>query len=443
MEQSRSEHIQRERITVIDALRGFALLGVVLVHMQQHYSIFNFGVSEPVVPLFPAMDEWVSWLTQNVLMGKFINIFAFLFGMSFFIQMDRAAQKGEDFRNRFTWRMVVLFIIGVVGSAFYTGDILSIYAFFGLILVLLYPLKNWALLLVACLILAGAPRWISIGYDKLKNPQRMEMSADLQSRLSSSQMQNALRVQPESTASNAASTANNEISRPHRLQDFRPQEQPEPSFWHSVRNNLTNGRENTLNYQFNQGGRGYLTFALFILGLVVGRIRFFETVHLHRRRNAILFAGFSLGVALLNCIIRSLPQEQGFFMRGMPSTISLVRMSLNDINMVLFSAAITMGFVVLYHVRGIGRCLDILSPYGRMGLTNYEMQGVVGSIVFSLWGFGSVFGTWHATELFLLGIAVYASQIVFSAVWLKYFKYGPLEWLWRSATYLKWQPFRK
>ena len=136
MEKS-SEIVKGNRIVVIDALRGFALLGVVLVHMQQHYSIFNFGAFAPTEPLFPVLDEWISWLNRNVLMGRFINIFAFLFGMSFFIQMDRAAKKGVDFRRRFLWRMVILFLIGVIGSAFYSGDILSIYAFFGLILVFL------------------------------------------------------------------------------------------------------------------------------------------------------------------------------------------------------------------------------------------------------------------------------------------------------------------
>ena len=125
------------------------------------------------------------------------------------------------------------------------------------------------------------------------------------------------------------------------------------------------------------------------------------------------------------------------------SAAALLRMTLGDVNMVLFSAAMTMGFVVLYHIRGIGRCLDVLAPYGRMGLTNYEMQGIVGSAIFSLWGFGAIFGRRHATELLCLGLAFYALQIVFSKLWLTFFKYGPLEWFWRSATYLKLQPFRK
>ena len=385
--------IKNNRITVIDALRGFALLGVILVHMQQHYSIFNFGAFEPSEPLFPILDTWVTWLTRNVLMGRFINIFAFLFGMSFFIQMDR-----------------------FIGSAFYSGDILSFYAVFGLGLVFLYPLKNKVLIAIACLIIAGAPRWVSYSYDKITAPQ-------------------------ETVETNIPE------SRPARVE--RSRQMPEmsretPSIANTIKRNLTVGRQNTFRYQFNWGGRGYLTFALFILGLVVGRIRFFETVHLHPRRNWVLFIIFSTGAWLFDQVSDFIPQDGGLFIRGgTPSVMSLLRMTANDINLVFFSAAITMGFVILYHVKGIGKCLNVLTPYGRMGLTNYEIQGIIGTVLFSLWGFGSLFGRWHATELFCLGIAFYILQIIISKIWLTYFKYGPLEWLWRSATYLKWQSFRK
>ena len=106
MEQNKTSSTPLSRITVIDALRGFALLGVILMHMSQHFGIFSFSVMEPKETLFSQFDDAIQWLSQNVIMGKFINIFAFLFGLSFFIQMDRAAKKGIDFRKRFLWRMV-------------------------------------------------------------------------------------------------------------------------------------------------------------------------------------------------------------------------------------------------------------------------------------------------------------------------------------------------
>lgn len=415
---SKNNSVSRPRITVIDALRGFALLGVILVHVQQHYSYYSMGPFEPHDPLFTQWNESISWLTRNVLMGRFINIFAFLFGMSFFIQMDSAARKGISFGGRFLWRMVVLFVIGIIGSCFYSGDILSIYAVFGVILLFFNRFKNWVLILMAVLLLIGTPKMIMVGYDQLTRP-----------------------AQTEQVVSNPTPRPRNNNQR------VAPEERPKPSFARSVKDNLTSGLEGKLNYQFTWGNRGYITLAVFFLGLVVGRIRFFETVHLHKRRNWILLAVFAASIYLVSWLATLLPESES--MRsvsragGVPSITTFVMQALSDVNMVLLSGAITMAFIVLYQIPRIGKVLNVLAPYGRMGLTNYVSQSVIGALLFAMWGCGTIFGAWQATELFLLGLVIYVLQILASKAWLHYFRYGPLEWLWRSATYLKWQPLLK
>lgn len=414
MEEQKTISTPLQRITVVDALRGFALLGVILTHMWQHYSIFSFGL-EPREPLFPAMNEPIQWLMQNVIMGKFINIFAFLFGLSFFIQMDRAHKKGIDFRKRFLWRMVVLFVIGMVGCMFYSGEILAIYAMFGVVMVFLYKVKNWILIGIASLLLIGSPRIITAAYDQM--------------------------TKVEQTIPDSGQNADVRPSRPPWNPDME-----KPSFLNSAKMNLTRGMQGKLNYQFGIFARGYITLALFILGLVVGRLRFFEQVHTQKKRNFILFAAFVLGIVVINLIVGLFPEET-INVRAMrpgesvPATL-LATMGLNDIKAVFLSGALAMGFIILYQMKGLGRYLDVLSPYGRMGLTNYELQNVIGCFLFSMWAFGSFFGRLGTTELFILGLIVYALQVIFSRYWMKYYLYGPLEWFWRSATYLKWQPFR-
>ncbi|MDH6535441.1 DUF418 domain-containing protein [Parabacteroides sp. 52] len=404
-----------QRITVLDALRGFALLGVILTHMWQHYGIFSFGM-EPREPLFAAMDGHIQWLMRNVIMGKFINIFAFLFGLSFFIQMDRADRKGMDFRKRFLWRMVILFVIGMIGNLFYTGDILSIYAVFGVLMVFLYKAKNGVLLLIAFLLLIGTPRITTSVYNQM--------------------------VQMEQTTTENAQNNETRRTRPDRNENTQ-----KPSFLRSAKANLTSGLQGKLNYQFGVFSRGYITMALFILGLVVGRLRFFEQLQTHKRKNLILFAAFVVGVVVINLIVGLFPQET-MNVRAMrpgsslPPTL-LATMGLNDIKAVCLSGALAMGFIILYQIKGVGKYLDAISPYGRMGLTNYEMQNIIGCMLFSMWAFGSFFGRLGTTELFLLGVGIYVLQVVFSRYWMRYFLYGPLEWFWRSATYLKVQPFRK
>jgi len=412
-EQIQSTSLPQKRITVLDALRGFALLGVILIHMLQRFGIRSIP-SAPVDPRFPAIDEIIQWIGQNIIIGRFINIFAFLFGLSFFIQMDSAAKKGIDFRKRFVWRMFLLLMLGLITHSFYSLEILSVYAVFGLLMMALYPVKNWVLITIACLLLLGAPRMIQ---------------ANINNR--------ALPVQ-------TASPINNSIT---QAPPVVPQHIANPSFFNSAKYNYEERFTGKLNYQFGMVGRGYVTFAIFLLGLVVGRLRFFEEVSIKKKRNMVLFLGFVFAAFLISWIQSIIPavETRALFNPAgtyISNTLLMVK-ALEDINLVLFSGALAMGFTILYQTKMIGKYLDRLSPYGRMGLTNYIMQGLIGCLLFSMWAFSSTFGGWGPTELFALGIVIYVTQIVFSKYWLKYFLYGPLEWLWRSATYLKVQPFRK
>lgn len=418
MEKNSTISLPSKRITVIDALRGFALFGVIITHMLQRFGIFS-GV-RPGEPNFPILDGAVQWLFQNIIMGRFINIFAFLFGMSFFIQMDRASKKGIDFRGRFLWRLLLLFVIGMIGTCFTYLDILPVYALFGVVLVLLFPLKNWMLMIIVALLLLGTPRIFIVGVDKISNEQTtMVDQANVQ--------QNRERSRPIPPAN---------------------EEREKPSFFKTAKENVTSGTMRKLNYQFGISGRGYVTMALFILGLIVGRIRFFEEVHTKRKRNVVLFLSFLISTLFINFIIELLSKEPvNLFMlmrqgANIPP-VALLTASLNDISLVLLSGTLAMGFITLYQIKGVRKYLDTITPYGRMGLTNYEMQGIIGAILFSAWGFGAFFGTWGATELFVLGVVIYVLQAIFSKYWMKRFLYGPLEWLWRSGTYLKWQPFKR
>ncbi len=405
------------RITVIDALRGFALLGVVLVHMNQHYSYFSRGPFAAHEPILAGWNEAASWLIWEVMLGRFINIFAFLFGLSFFIQMDRAAKKGTMFGPCFLWRMAILFAIGIVDTCFYSGDILSIYAVFGVIMLLLNRCKSWMLIAVSVLLLAGAPRWVMIGYDRLTAPPATEQV----------------------------------VSNENRVPRPRPRAErggrPKPSFLQTAKNNLTSGMEGKLNYQFTRGNRGYITLAIFILGLVVGRTRFFETVHLKRARNWKLLGIFAVVLSLVCWLITLLPDQNMRWMAmgqgGVPSLAALASQGLSDFKLVLSSAVIGMVFVVLYQYRGFKNVLGALAPYGRMGLTNYVSQSVIGALLFAMWGWGGYFGAWQPAEVMLLGLAVYFIQVLISGVWLHFFRYGLLEWAWRSLTYFNWQPFLK
>lgn len=420
MESNRSIPIQATRINVIDALRGFALLGVILIHMLQY-----FGYSYDSVHIsarFPMFDTIVQKLAYYVIAGRFINIFSFLFGLSFFIQMERASIKGVDFRGRFLWRMVILFIIGLVGTIFTYMDILSIYAFFGIILVMLFPLKNRVLIVLTCLILSGLPLMTIVGFENITlETTSLTISQPVESYMAKSEI----------------------ITTPaHENEMFL-----QGSFFDSAKENLTTKTKEKLNYQFLLSSRGYVTFALFILGFVVGRTGFFEKVNVRRRKNIILLIIFITVSAIIEIVKQVITPENPINLlmhisQGLEVPISsIISSTLNDLGSLFQSGILAVTFIVLYQTKIAGKYLDLLSSYGRMGLTNYEIQNFSGSILFSTWGLGSFFGGLGFTELFLIGLIIYTIQVIISKQWMKYFLYGPLEWLWRSGTYMKWQPF--
>lgn len=137
-----------DRIAVIDVLRGFTLLGIILVHFTEQYYAGQAPKSHENFTNHIVSDQIVSFIIGLLISGKFFMIFSFLFGLSFFIQFHRSEQQGS-FVIRFAWRLLVLFGIGLIHSLHYRGDILTIYAVLGLILLICYKLPDKILLIVA------------------------------------------------------------------------------------------------------------------------------------------------------------------------------------------------------------------------------------------------------------------------------------------------------
>jgi uncharacterized protein len=151
------------RVVAVDALRGFALFGIVVVHFVEQYLGAPPPPSRPNFGIFSAADSIVLAVDALLFVGKFFPMFSLLFGLSFFIQMDRAARKGTDFQWRFVWRVVLLLLLGLVHGLAYRGDILSIYALLGLVLVFFYRASDRTLLVAAVLLFVGLPRLLLVG----------------------------------------------------------------------------------------------------------------------------------------------------------------------------------------------------------------------------------------------------------------------------------------
>jgi len=120
----------------------------------------------------------------------------------------------------------------------------------------------------------------------------------------------------------------------------------------------------------------------------------------------------------------------------------IIAYNFTDWTSVAMTLIIACTFILLYQKEKWKKRLSFFVPYGRMALTNYILQALIGTFLLFGWGLGLI-GQIRSLYLFLIAIAMIISQTYFSKYWLQYFQYGPLEWLWRCGTFLKWQPFFK
>ena len=393
----------QDRIHAIDALRGFALWGILTVHVTEQFlggypppGMADYAVHAPV-------DIWFKALNKSLFLSKFFTIFSLLFGLSFFIQMDRAARRGQPFARRFAWRLALLFGIGLVHNGFFRGDILTVYALLGVLLIPFQKASNRVLLGTALAIAAGLPRYLLLGAKLLF-------------------------FAPRTAAEQAAFETFN-------FQYFYLAR--EGGFGELFLRNIHPGWLMKMEFQFDLFGRGYLTFALFLLGLWLGRTRFFERYGEKKKMIWQLFAAAVLLALATEPLRKMLLAHYDLW-----SWRTVLGLTVQDLHNLAFSAALVLGFLLLTLLEKTRKVWLLFAPYGRMALSHYVGQSVLGGFIFFGWGLG-LLGEIGAAQAFLLGQAVFLIQIAFSRLWLRYFRYGPLEWLWRSGTYRKWQPLRK
>lgn len=396
-----------QRIHIIDSLRGVALAGIVICHMMENY----IGAMAPIsfyesVSIGPA-DQAVDTFIGIFLRGKFIALFSFLFGLSFFIQMDNGARKGINFGGRFLWRLLLLLAIGYLHSLFYRGDILTIYALLGIFLIPFYKVDNKWLLGFSALLFLGLGRYIMFYFT-----QGEHLFLD---------------VDP------ADQTAPRVMEYYNTLKDG--------SIWEVFATNGWEGHLDKMNYQYGIFGRGYFTFAFFIIGLYVGRSGFFKRFKEERKLTKKVLIGSIVLLVLAIGITAAVFINMG--PEAKPDNwlvmIGLSGMDLANFAMTMLYISI---FVILYRNVKPERWLRKFSPYGKMALTNYFLQSVFGTLL--LYGFGMGYlGELRNFYTFLIALAFIAFQMWTSKLWLNYFHYGPLEWLWRSLTFFKTFPMKR
>lgn len=380
------------RLTVVDALRGFSIVAIMLLHNIEHFDFYF--VPENIPEWLQAIDKIV-WDSLFFLFGgKVYAIFALLFGLTFFIQSDNQEKKGNDFRGRFAWRLLLLLAFGFINSAFYEGDILSIYAVIGIFLIPVAKLNNKLLLGIAVFLMFQPVLWIQF----IKALQTPDMPV----------------ANPKSWTYFG------------RMSEYITGD----SLLNTWVGNLTNGKKAVLLWSWEKG-RVFQTLSLFIFGMLAGRKSLFDVTQKNKQ-----FWKKSLIISIISFIVLF------FINKNMAEWIdsAAIRRPLSSIeeswmNM-SFMMLLVSGFVLLFQTRFFYKALNTLSPLGRMSLSNYIMQSVIGTFIYHGWGL-AMYQYTNFTFCLLIGIVLAILQGLFSNWWLKSHKRGPLEHLWHKATWVK------
>jgi uncharacterized protein len=383
--------LKNPRIEVVDALRGFAIMSIMLLHNVEHFEYYHLPESFP--DWLVALDKIV-WDSLFFLFGgKSYAIFALLFGFSFYIQNDNQVKKGNDFRGRFFWRMMLLLVFGMINTAFYQGDILTLYAFLGLILI---PVVNWsnkAVFITAVILMLQPLEWARCIYYAL-NPDY---------------------VAPPNLSNAYYESIGNFMKN--------------GSFMDYVIGNLTLGKIASLLWSW-ENGRFFQAPALFMLGMLLGRKQMFtttvENIQFWKkvlRYAIILFVPLYLLKTNITTLVTRVT---------MSNKLSVIFSSWSNF---AFMCVIVSVFVLLYQKESVVGTLAKLVPFGKMSLTNYIMQSMIGSFIYYRYGLG-LFEYTGATYCLLIGIVLFFIQLSFCTWWLKTHKQGPLEYIWHKATWI-------
>ena len=378
------------RLEVVDALRGFALCAILLVHNVEHYifSVYPETSSEWLT----AMDGGVNSLVFALFGGKAYAIFSLLFGFTFYVQYENQRLQGRDFGYRFLWRLVGLVLLATIDAAFFPGgDILLLYAVVGVVLFVVRKWSNRAILIAAILFFL----------------QPMELYHAVASLVDPSH-------QLPDYGVGAMYATLGEVCREGSVAEF---------LWC----NIATGQLASFMWAVG-AGRLSQTIGLFLLGLYLGRTQRF----VGDEQNQKFWVKMLVVAALLYVPMASLHATVVTYTSLSAKSLATV---LDMWQKLSFTFVLISSFVLVYRMAQVRRCITKLAIYGSMSLTNYVTQSIFGALIYFPLGLYLAPYCGHSVSL-IIGCVLFVVQLRCSVWWSRRYGQGPLERLWHKWTWL-------
>lgn len=379
------------RIDSIDALRGFAVLAILLVHCVEHFIFSVYPTSSPV--WLTTIDNITSNVVFTLFAGKAYAIFALLFGFTFYVQYTNSKNKGVDFGYRFLWRLVGLVLLATINAAFFPGgDILLLYAIVGVELFIVRKLNDRVILALAILFL----------------------------------------IQPFELYNYIATLVDSNYAIPQyevgAMYEKISEVSQNGTFWEFLKTNITLGQKASLMWAV-EAGRASQTAGLFLLGLLLGRKDKFQNNPKNQQfwQNALIVSAISY-VVLYSLYVMI---TNDYAMQAKTIGVAVDMWQKLSMTFVLVSS-----FMLLTN-RGVAKNqISKLAIYGRMSLTNYITQSIIGVLIF--YPFGLYLSCYLGyTASVIIAILIFFLQLNLCKWWMKTHKQGPFENMWRRWTWIR------
>ncbi len=393
------------RYGVLDALRGFALLGIILAN-SGYFSMYIFLSPEmrASMPL-AGLDKGLEYFHLVFVDGKFYSIFSLLFGIGFYIFLFG---KGQSRRiGLFYRRLFVLFLLGLAHSLLiWDGDILVFYALTGMLLPLFMKFRARTLVILWAVMVM-----LPLAFDALK--------VVTDDKLNISKPFYALAIGHDTHSGITQQNVSHWV------------------LYNTSYPDLLNWNRSGVLWSWalrTDGNRIFKVLAMFLLGLAVGKAQLYQRIEeLAPGLKQLMY--WMLAIGLVGGALKLAAHETG----RLPQPEGLLDTLAYCLNVAPLAVAYSIALALLYRK---GNSLRWLEPMGRMALTNYMIQSVAGLWIY--YGFGLGLATRMGPSGFIpIAIVIFALQVVLSHWWFRHFEFGPMEWLWRALTYGKRLPIRK
>ncbi|UJB17756.1 MULTISPECIES: DUF418 domain-containing protein [Lysobacter] len=392
----------RERLLALDALRGIALLGILLSNVASFAGPLA-ELSEGIDPKLSGSDYWLSAFVYVAIRNKFWTLFSLLFGMGFAVMLERARDAGRGFGAVYLRRSIGLLAIGLIHAwLIWAGDILVTYALSAFVLL---ALRSWS----------GAS-WLKLG------------AALYLGTIAYLLLVAAALTVPGVAQGDAADLARAQAERAAEVAVY-------------ARGAYFTVTEQRLRFFFESTTRGWimmlpLSLGLFLIGAGLARTGLVADPLRHRALlRGFVRIGLPVGAMLTaaSLMIDSAPSLALF------SASSMLAQTLHMLAGLPLALALIAGVLLL--MQGGARWPLRFAPAGRMALSNYLGQSLIAT--WALYHHGlNLWGRLSYTELIAAAVVLFALQMAASVWWLKHFRFGPLEWLWRAFAYWRWPAMR-